>query len=63
MSNTGLPTKLGFKPVVMYFIRNYSINTRLIPVRNGKGERGPPSSNLSTTTTETLLIRNIILLD
>ncbi len=45
VSKTWLLSKLGFKPVVMYFIRKYS--TRLIPVHKGKGERVPPSSILS----------------
>ena len=40
-SIVGLLSKLGFKPVVMYFIRSYA--TKLIPVRQRKGwKRGPP---------------------
>ncbi len=40
MLNTGLLTKLGFKPVVMYFMRNYA--TKLIPVRQRKGWKRAP---------------------
>ncbi len=35
------------KPVVMYFMRVTLLVPRLIPVRNGKGVRGPLSSILS----------------
>ncbi len=36
----GVCTKLGFKPMVMYFMRNYA--TKLIPVRQLKGWKRAP---------------------
>ncbi len=39
-SITGLLSKLGFKTCRNGYYKSYA--TRIIPVRNGKGGRGPP---------------------